>query len=219
MLQKPTLDFLKNLKKNNNKAWFDRNKPKYLEAKQDVENLVQSVIDELGKTDRSVAGMDARKCVFRIYRDVRFSKDKSPYKTNMGASINPGGKKTVGTGYYIHVEPGASFVAGGIYMPETPQLNAIRQEIDYNAKEFLKIISDRQFKKFFRGFYSDDALKNPPKGYDRDHPMISYLKLRHFIVSGDVKDSDLLSRNAVKKLVEIMKAARPLNSFIQRALD
>ena len=219
MLKKSTFDFLKSLKKKNNRVWFEKNKDKYLTAKQDVEKFLQLVIDETAKTDKSITGIDAKKCMFRIYRDVRFSKDKSPYKTNMGASINPGGKKVHGAGYYVHIQPGASFIAGGMYMPEPAHLNAIRQEIDYNTKSFLKIISDKNFKKHFKGFYDDDALKNPPKGYDKTHPQIKYLKLKHFIVSGDVKEGDLQGKNAVKKASEIMKAAKPLNDFIKKAND
>src|SRR6187399_119609 len=117
MLRKSTLAFLKLIKTNNNKEWFDKNKDKYLAAKEDIESLVEEVVKSFSAFDKSLAGLKAKDCVFRIYRDVRFAKDKRPYKTNMGASISPGGKKAEEAGYYIHVEPGKSFIAGGRWMP------------------------------------------------------------------------------------------------------
>src|SRR6266542_1281494 len=138
MIAKNTFDFLKKIKKNNDREWFEKNKDQYLNAKEDVENNIQSLIGEFSKFAPELKGLDAKKCLFRIYRDIRFSKDKRPYKTNLGASLNPGGKKVQSPGYYIHFEPGNSFIAGGIWMPEAPELNAIRQEIDYHSRDFLK---------------------------------------------------------------------------------
>ena len=140
MLQKSTVQFLRDLKKNNSKEWFDTNRKKYESAKNDYEALVGDVIKQLSKTDESIAHLEPKQCVFRINRDVRFSKDKSPYKTNMGMYFSKGGKKSFYAGYYFHLQPGGSFVAGGLWMPMPPELKKVRQEIDYNWEEFKKIV-------------------------------------------------------------------------------
>ena len=114
MLQNPTLQFLKQLKKNNNKQWFDANRKKYESAKNDFTIFLQDVLNDFCKTDTGLIALAAKDCLFRINRDIRFSKDKSPYKTNFGASINTGGKKSFKAGYYLHIEPGQSFVGGGL---------------------------------------------------------------------------------------------------------
>src|ERR1044071_9378309 len=141
------LKFLKDIKKNNDRVWFEKNKPRYLEAKQDFEDFVATVLKEFTKFDEGLGNLEAKKLAFRIYRDVRFSKDKSPYKTNMGAGFSPNGKLVQEPGYYIHIEPGKSFVAGGIYMPDATNLAKIRQEIDYNADKLMKVMNSKSFKK------------------------------------------------------------------------
>jgi uncharacterized protein (TIGR02453 family) len=220
MIQKTTLAFLTKLQKNNNRDWFEKNKGLYIAAKEDVEKNIEDILTGIRKADKRIpADLSAKKCVFRIYRDVRFSKDKRPYKNNLGASINPGGKKDVSPGYYIHVQPGASFVAGGMWMPEAPNLNKIRQEIDYNLDEFLKIINDKTFKKTFGKLSEEDSLVNAPKGYPKDHKAMDILRLKSFIVVADLKDKDVLGKNYVKKVTEICKAMKPLNDFLQRAID
>src|SRR4026207_2423805 len=147
MLQSSTLKFLKDLKKNNNKPWFDANRERYEEAKADFANFIQQVIDVHSKKDKTLASLKAKDCMFRINRDVRFSKDKSPYKTNFGASINKGGKKAFGSaGYYFHLEPGGSFTGGGLYGPAPEELKKTRQEIDYNFTDFKKIIHSKKFR-------------------------------------------------------------------------
>src|SRR5258706_6428020 len=140
MLQPATIKFLKDLKKNNNKPWFEKNKLIYLDAKEDMEAFVQQVIDGLGKIDPDIAPLLPKDCVYRIYRDVRFSKDKTPYKTNMGASLNRGGKKMPTAGYYFHCEPGRNLAGGGLWMPQAPELGKVRQEIDYNFAQWQKIL-------------------------------------------------------------------------------
>jgi uncharacterized protein (TIGR02453 family) len=220
MIKKTTLDFLKKLKKNNNRDWFEKNKELYLRAKENAEEVIQDLISELAKTEKGLAGLEARKCMFRIYRDIRFAKDKRPYKNNMGASINEGGKKVHDVpGYYIHFEPGQSFIAGGLWMPEAPKLNAIRQEIDYNAKEFSGLLKQKDFKKYFGSLSEEDKLVTAPKGYEKTNPMIETLKLKSFIVVHDFKDADITSKTFVKKASAVAKAMRPLNDFLRRAMD
>src|SRR5436190_10881984 len=149
MLQPATLAFLKALKKNNNKEWFEKNRGKYEDAKLDFENFVGSVLDKLRITDASIADLKPKDCTFRINRDVRFSKNKAPYKTNMAMYISKGGKKTTNSGYYLHCEPGSAFIAGGMWKPMTPELKLVRQEIDYNWEEFRSLITAKKFKSAF----------------------------------------------------------------------
>src|SRR5215470_2969006 len=143
MLQISTLKFLKDVKKNNNKPWFEKNKSVYLDAKEDMDNFVEQVIEGFGKIDTDIASLQPKDCTYRIYRDVRFSPDKTPYKTHMGAYLNKGGKKIPTAGYYVHIESGGSMAGGGLWMPQAPELNKVRQEIDYNLGEWTKILADR----------------------------------------------------------------------------
>jgi len=220
MIQKSTIDFLKKIKTNNNRDWFEKNKSRYIAAKDDVEKNIDVIIKGIRSFDKRITQeLTAKKCVFRIYRDVRFSKDKRPYKNNLGASINPGGKMAIAPGYYIHIEPGKAFVAGGMWMPPAPELGKIRQEIDYNQKEFLKIINDKNFKKFFGELDTDDKLVNGPKGYPKDHPLMEILKLKSYIVVSEIKEKDVLGKNFEKTVIAICKAMQPFNNFLQRAID
>lgn len=211
------LKFLKDIKKNNDRVWFEKNKPRYLEAKQGFEDFVAALLAEFSKFDSSVGGLDPKKLPFRIYRDVRFSKDKSPYKTNMGAGFSPNGKLVQEPGYYIHIEPGKSFVAGGIYMPDATNLSKIRQEIDYNSNKLKKVTNAGSFKKSFDGFDEFDKLKTMPKGYPKDHPQIELLKLKSFIVSHNFSDKEVMDRKFVKNVASYAKAIKPLNDFIKEA--
>lgn len=221
MLQPSTLKFLKDLKKNNNKAWFDKNRKVYEQAKTDFTAFIQEVIDQFSKKDPSLKGLLAKNCLFRINRDIRFSKDKSPYKTNMGAYINPGGKKSVLAGYYFHCEPGKAFAGGGMWMPLPPELNKVRQEIDYNFAAFKKITSSKKFKSVY-GDLSRDAeytLTRLPKGYEADNPAGDYLKLKSFVALTNLTDTDLGSKGLVKKTVAAFEALQPLTAFLNHALS
>ena len=220
MLQPSTINFLKELKKNNNKPWFDTNRKLYETAKADYISVVEVVIAATAKFDEPIGNLKAKDCIFRINRDVRFSKDKSPYKSNMGASITPGGKKVNAPGYYFHCEPGQSFAAGGLYMPEPADLGKIRQEIDYNFDEWKKIISNKKFIKYFiKGVDGIDTLSRPPKGYAEDNPAIEYLKMKSFIVSRPLNDTDLTDKNLVKEIAKTFEAMKPMIDFLNHAMQ
>lgn len=220
MLQNSTLQFLKELKKNNNKPWFDAHRKEYEKAKADFIIMVEALIKEIARFDPAVGNVKAKECIFRINRDVRFSKDKSPYKTNMGAYFSPVGKKTEGGGYYLHTEPGKSFVAGGMYMPMPPVLAKIRQEIDYNFAGWKKIVQASSFKKTFpKGVEGFEMLSRPPKGYDESNPAIHYLKMKNFVVTSPISDTDLKSTGAVKKIGSIYKTIKPMIDFLHLAMD
>ena len=221
MVQQSTVQFLKNLKKNNKKEWFDANRSKYEAAKKDVEELSANIIKTLSRVDESIAHLQPKDCMFRINRDVRFSKYKSPYKTNMGVYFSKGGKKGISAGYYFHLEPGSSFVAGGMWMPMAPELKKIRQEIDYNWDEFCKIITSKKFKTTYRDLdrSPEYALSRSPKGYEDDNPAIEFLKLKSYIATAKISDSDLTSKNLVKNVVAHFELLKPLVDFLNRSVE
>jgi uncharacterized protein (TIGR02453 family) len=214
------IPFLKKLGKNNNKAWFDANRPLYALAKSEFEEFVNSLVAAYGKHDPSIAHLSARECIFRINRDVRFSKDKSPYKTNFGASISSGGKKSPFAGYYVHIEPGASFAGGGMWMPMPEQLAMVRQEIDYNYDEFLSMLRSPAFKKQYGELYKggDVSLTRVPKGYEADNPAAEYLRLKSFIAMRPITDEEITSGDLEKICVNAFKALKPLVEFINRTI-
>jgi uncharacterized protein (TIGR02453 family) len=216
----PNLKFLKAIAKNNNRDWFEKNKPAYLAVKSNFEDFLEALYKELIKFDESLAGLNPRKLGFRIYRDVRFSKDKSPYKINMGAGFSSKGKMEQEPGYYIHLQPGnKSFLAGGFYMPDAEKLFKIRQEIDYNPKGFGKIFSDKKFKNMFpKGLDDFDKLKTAPKGYAKDHPQLEWLKHKSYIVSHEFTDKEVADEKFVKKVAECAKTLKKLNHFLQEAV-
>lgn len=219
MLQQSTLDFLKKLKKNNNKEWFDKHKGEYESSKEDVTAFVEKMIAAISAFDPSVKELQPKDCLFRIYRDVRFAKDKTPYKTHLGAYISGRGKKSHGPGYYIHIQPGSTFLAGGLWVPPTPELNAVRQEIDYNLEEFEAILKNKEFKKSFKELEQGEKLKTLPKGYDKDHPAIGHLKLKSFTVTHKVDDKTVTSKNFAAYAGKVFKTMKPLHDFLGRAID
>ncbi len=213
-MQSSTLQFLRNLEKNNNREWFNENKTLYQEAQQDVISFVEKLIEEMADFDEEMGKLEAKKSVFRIYRDTRFSKDKTPYKTNFGAGLGMGKGNKI-SGYYLHIEPGKSFLAGGVYKPEPSVLKTIRQEISAFGDEFKAILEQDEFRNYFRGLSVEDKLKKVPQGFEKDDKMAEYLKLKHFIVTHPISDEQLLSENAVKEFTKIFKAMKPLNDFLQ----
>jgi uncharacterized protein (TIGR02453 family) len=220
MLQSTTLKFLKDLKKNNNKPWFEKNRKVYEAAKTDFAGFIQQVIDKHSQSDPTIKSITAKDCLFRINRDVRFSKDKSPYKTNMGAYINRGGKKSLFGGYYFHCEPGRAFTGGGLWMPMPPELNKVRQEIDYNFADLKKIIHTKKFKSLYKDLSRDAeyVLTRVPKGYEPTNPAAEYLKLKSFVALVSLKDSDLTAKDLVIKTVTAFETLQPLLSFINEAI-
>jgi uncharacterized protein (TIGR02453 family) len=220
MIQQQTLDFLKELVENNNREWFQENKERHDIARENVIDFTGELIKLLHEIDPGVsAELDPKKCVMRIYRDIRFSKNKTPYKNNFGTSISTSGSKSGGGAeYYMHIQPGKSFIAGGYWMPEAAHLKAIRQEIDYNAKDLTCIIDDAEFVKLFGNFRSQEQLKTVPRDYSADNEHIELLKLKSFIVSHSVKDKDLLKSSAAENIAMICSKIYPLNVFLRNAI-
>lgn len=213
------IGFLRKLKKNNNKAWFDENRALYETAKKEVEDLATAVIGNFGKTEPAIAHLTPKECLFRINRDVRFSNDKSPYKTNFGMSITSGGKKSPLAGYYLHIEPGGSFVGGGLWMPGPAVLAAVRQEIDYNAAEFAALLKATPFRKQYSDIYTgeDVSLKRVPKGYESDNPAAAWLKLKSFLAMRKLDDKEVESPKFIRQVTDAFKALKPMIDFLNRA--
>lgn len=222
MFHSSTISFLKELKKNNNKPWFDNHREKYFSAKIDFENFVHELLTATAAFDNDIKELQVKNCTFRINRDIRFSKDKTPYKTNMGASFNKGGKKSIFAGYYFQLEPGGkSFAGGGLWMPAAPELKKLRQEIDYCFPALKKIISSSSFKTHYPGLEMSEGqmLVNVPKGYDKENPAASFLKLKSFVATGNISDTLLTSPTLVKEVTHAFKALMPLVKFMNRSME
>lgn len=211
MIEKSTFSFLRNLKKNNDRGWFSENKEKYTAAQQNVLEFVEKLLAEMSKFDETFAKLDPRKTLFRIYRDTRFSKDKSPYKTNFGASINGIGKKDGGAGYYLHISPGECFTAAGVYRCDPKKLKELRREISVNADEFKTIIQDRDFRNFE---FNNEKLSRVPQGFEKDDPMAEYLKMKNLVVSQNIKDEDLMNTESVKFVAENFRKMSKFVDFL-----
>ncbi len=212
------LSFLSELKANNNKEWFDVNRTWYEQSRKKVLFLTELLIHEIATFDSEVGIQSPKDCVFRIFRDVRFSTDKTPYKTNMGSFIVKGGKKSFCAGYYLHIEPGVSFVGGGSYCPPSDALKAIRTEIFDHPDEFKALINKQSFKRVYPQFY-EDKLKTPPKGFPKDFPDIELLKYKSYAFVSPLSDEDVKSDALVGKVVAAMKELHPVNRFLNGALD
>ncbi|MEJ7586962.1 MAG: DUF2461 domain-containing protein [Ferruginibacter sp.] len=220
MLQSTTIKYLRDLQINNNKPWFEENRNVYEAAKTDLQNFVAALIPTIARFDEPIRNLAVKDCTFRINRDVRFSKDKRPYKNNMAAYFSPGGKKANAAGYYFHCEPGKSYAAGGFYSPSPQSLARIRQEIDYGFDEWRKIINKQTFKRYFpKGVDGMELLTRPPKGYDETNPAIEYLKMKHFIVSKPFTDVELQSNTLVKDVAKVFETMKPMINFLNRAVE
>jgi uncharacterized protein (TIGR02453 family) len=214
MFKQSTIDFLTNLKANNNKDWFEKNRAAYNDARADQLAFITALLPEMSKWDDRIKGLDPKKCAMRINRDIRFSKDKSPYKSAMSFGISPIGAKA---GYYFHFEPESMFIGGGMYAMEPAQVKAVRQEIDYNTDTFSAIMNKPAFKKYFPEL-KGDALKSVPKEYPKDHPGGEWLKHKDFIISHKLDDKEVTKPDLLKKVNEMYKTMQPFMAFMDGAL-
>lgn len=217
-ISKNTFSFLRKLKKNNNRVWFSKHKSEFQDAHNQFKDFVHELTEEIAGFDNSVskALMDPKTTkIFRIYRDVRFSKDKSPYKTNFGGVISPGGMEGGNPGYYLHIDPDNSFFGGGLHMPSSKTLSKIRDKIDKDDKPIRKIISQKVFKKYFKGLETYDTLKTVPRGYDKNHRSADLLRLKSYTVFRQIQDSKVTSSNFLKECVKTAKAMKPLNDYLR----
>ncbi len=219
-MTKNTFQFLKQLDKNNNRDWFEQNRPAYENAKKEVTRFAEEMINLLAVEEPGFAELKAQQCMFRINRDVRFSKDKRPYKNNLGVYFNTQGKKSETGGYYVHIQPGNSFIAAGIWHPSPQVLAAVRQEIDYNFDEWKKIVDSRSFiKSISAPVTENETLTRPPKGYDADNPAIEYIKLKSIIASKKLDDDFLMHSSAPANTMKLLKNYTPMLQFVNRAIS
>lgn len=214
MINPSVYEFLKELKDNNNREWFQENRKRYEEARQNFIHILEILIHEIGQFDHSIKGQLPKDSLFRINRDVRFSKDKSPYKTNIGAFITPKGRNGGYAGYYVHLEPDNSFLAGGIYMPPSPLLKAIRQEIFENLDEFKSIVEHAEFKNHFGEKLYGEKLKTRPKGFPEDFIGLEYLRFKHYTVAKMVKDNYVTDGDFIKNAIDTFRQLYPFNRFL-----
>jgi uncharacterized protein (TIGR02453 family) len=213
-----TIGFLTDLTANNTREWFATNKLRYDNARLNFLAFTEELIAAIRSFDSTIGSTEAKECVFRIYRDVRFSSNKDPYKTNMGAYIVRGGKKSPFAGYYFHIEPNASFVSGGIYMAEPSILKKIRQEIDIYSEEFIAIVEESLFKKTFINL-GDEKLKRVPQGFSSDSPVAEYLKLKHITPHRPLSNDELTNQNLLGLTVDVFKTMYPLIHFLNSAIE
>lgn len=215
-IEKHTIQFLKDLNKHNDRDWFHANKVKYESAKENFYAFVNVMLQELGKFVPMTAELTAKDCTFRINRDIRFSKDKSPYKTNFGALLT--GKQNMRkAAYYLHLSPDEVFLAGGVYHPDPKTLKSVRQEIVYNADNFLQIIQAKSFKQYF--ILDNEMLSKVPQGYDKNHPMAEYLKAKDMLALHNIEPAEIYSENFLPYCMKVFKAMKPFNDFLNAAIS
>lgn len=218
MISKNILDFLRELQANNNRDWFTANKHKYHSAKKDFEGFVKAFIPVLMEIDKEIGYLEPKDCIFRIFRDVRFSKDKSPYKNNFGSFFVKGGKNSGFGGYYLHIEPDNYFIGGGIHMPPGNILKAIRTEIYESTSEFKSIINDQKLKSFY-GELSGDKLKSYPRDFPKDFKDIDLLKYTSYTLGKEIKENVLLDKNFISYLKDAFYTLKPFIGFLNKAVN
>lgn len=214
---KNLLQFLTELSQNNHKEWFETNRTRYQDLREQFTATMTDLHAELLKFDDNMQKVNPKGSLFRINRDIRFSKDKTPYKIHFSSYFAEGGTQSELAGYYVHIQPNNSFVGGGMYAPQPADIKKIRQEIDYNSEEFLQIISQADFKEYFQ-VLQGEKLKNVPKEYDKEHPLGEYLKMKGFFVATNLDDKLVCSQDFIPQVSKIFKAMHPLNTFLNRSV-
>lgn len=214
---KEIFDFLKNLDAHNNKEWFDLNREIYQSTRRQFIHLTEILINEIRSFDPEIPYLDPKQCVFRIFKDVRFSKDKTPYKNNYGTFIASDGRKGGNPGYYFHIQPGESFIGGGIYMPDADKLKAIRTEIYNHPADFIELIEDPEFNKTFQ-LFSDDKLKTAPKGFPKEFEHIDLLRYKSFAPFMKITDEQLFDPDLIEIILNNFKLLTPFNQFLNHAI-
>lgn len=219
MLSKESLQFIDDLTANNNRDWFLENKKRYDKFKADYQNLVAAFLAEMKPLDPSLEFLEVKNCTFRINRDIRFSKDKTPYKNHLGIWMSTGVKGNNRAGYYIHIGKTESFIAGGFYSPEADDLKKVRKEIAFFYEDLEAIVAEKSFQEIFGNLDQGNRLKNAPKDYEKDHPAIEFLKLKSFTATQKFDYNDATKSDFVQKTVDKLIVLKPLNDFLNRALS
>lgn len=219
MIYPDTFNFLLDLKEHNTKEWFDENRSRYKAARENVIKTTDLLLEGISEFDPDLRGVLPKECLFRINRDVRFSKNKDPYKTNFGVSIAKGGKKSGYSGYYLNIDPVECFVGGGFYMPPSPTLKKIREHIDLHGEKLEAILADKKFREVYGELSEAPSLKTAPKGFPKDHPHVELLRLKSFTAITPVSVDVLTSENMVKTCVQSFAALMPLVHFLNEGMD
>lgn len=214
------LDFLEDLKLNNNKDWFQANQDRYKIFKENYLELTKEILTELSTKDTRLQNLEPKKCMFRINRDIRFSKDKSPYKTNVGMWFSTSSNHKNAPGYYVHIDSNQCFIAGGVYCPETDELKKIRNEIAFFHEDLQSILKEKKFVSNFKelDFDEKNTLKTAPKGIEKDHPALEYLKLKSYTATKNFSVKEFLNNDFVKNTSQSLLVLKPMNDFLSRAL-
>lgn len=216
---KTVLTFIKELKENNNRDWFNAHKSTYLESLEIFRDFANDLISGISTFDPTVGNLEARDTIFRIYRDVRFSKDKQPYKTHFGCWVAKGGRKSTDAGYYFHLDPGKSFMAAGVWMPPKEQLNLIREEILFNPDPYLKLVHDIEMDPGYERGGKEDMLKKGPAGFPKDFIHMEEVKYKHYIWSRSYSDTEIMKSHFVNEVVEDFKGLYPLVSYLNLTMS
>ena len=215
---KSALDFLVALKANNDRDWFNANKEWFQKSAEEFKEFTNSLILGINEFDDFVGSIDPKDCIFRVYRDVRFSANKAPYKTNFGAYIARGGRKSPYAGYYFHLDTDSSFASGGIYMAEPNVMKRIREDIDLYPDDFLAIVESKKFKETFQ-FFDEEKLKRVPQGFDKDSPVAEYFKFKHITPYHSLSEKDITDKNLLKNTLAVFKEMKPLVDFLNRSIN
>ena len=219
MLTKESLQFIDDLTANNNRDWFLDHKKRYEKFKEDYQNLVAAFLAAMKPLDATLELLEVKNCTFRINRDIRFSKDKTPYKNHLGIWMSPGFKGSNRAGYYIHLGRNESFIAGGFYSPEAEKKKKVRKEIAFFYDDLEEIVEEKSFKTIYGNLDTTNSLKNAPKDYEKDHPAVEFLKLKSFTATQKINFTDAVNPNFVKETVAKLILLKPLNDFLNRALS
>jgi len=213
------LSFIRELAQNNNRDWFNTHKPRYQDSLEHFRQFTGQLLSGIADFDPTVGNLDPKDSIFRIYKDVRFSKDKSPYKTHFGCWMAKGGRKSTDAGYYFHLEPEKSFLAAGVWMPPKEQLKLIRQEIVYQPKTYLEIINDPKLKDRYERGGKEDMLKKGPADFPKDSPMLEEIKYKHYIFSRNYSDTEIVDPKLAEHVVKDYKGLYPLVNYLNHAMS
>jgi len=216
---KLVLDFISELTENNNRDWFNAHKDRYQEALELFRGFAGDMLEGISGFDPALGNLEPKDTIFRIYKDVRFSKDKLPYKTHFGCWMAKGGRKSTDAGYYFHLEPGSSFMAAGVWMPPKEKLSLIRQEIQYSPDSFLKLINTQKMKDYYERGGKEDMLKKGPVGFPKDFAHMEELKYKHHIWSRSYSDSALSKKEFASEVVKDYKGLLPLVNYLNHAMS
>lgn len=214
------LDYLRRLAANNNREWFNDNKSEYKACLAEFETFVQAWIDHMTTLDPTLQVLTPKDCIWRIYRDTRFSHDKTPYKDHFGAFIaRHGGKKSQWAGWYLHLQPGACMFASGMWCPEPDVLKRVRTALYDNWDEMEELMQAPLFRKYFQDFDYDYTLKKVPAGFPADAPHAEWLKLKTYSLSCSISDNDTATKDFMERLMEMCEAAKPINDFLNYTFE